>query len=122
MNQRGKVQPIGGVNYKIEGFYQVCESRDLTGEQGVVIPEQNKENLMLKDKIVDSVESGEFNVYTITEIDEAIELFFDRPAEEVHEAVIEALDEMAENLKEMKPGAQKKEDEDIEEDKEEPRH
>ncbi len=48
--------------------------------------------------------------------------FFDRPAEEVHEAVIEALDEMAENLKEMKPGAQKKEDEDIEEDKEEPRH
>ena len=122
MNQRGKVQPIGGVNHKIEGFYQVCESRDLTGEQGVVIPEQNKENLMLKDKIVDSVESGEFNVYTITEIDEAIELFFDRPAEEVHEAVIEALDEMAENLKEMKPGAQKKEDEDIEEDKEEPRH
>ena len=122
MNQRGKVQPIGGVNHKIEGFYQVCESRDLTGEQGVVIPEQNKENLMLKDKIVDSVESGEFNVYTITEIDEAIELFFDRPAEEVHEAVIEALDEMAENLKEMKPGAQKKEDEDVEEDKEEPRH
>ncbi len=122
MNQRGKVQPIGGVNHKIEGFYQVCKSRDLTGEQGVVIPEQNKENLMLKDEIVDRVESGEFNVYTITEIDEAIELFFDRPAKDVHEAVKESLDEMAENLKEMKMDSKSEDEQENGEDQEEPRH
>ncbi|MGM0414352.1 MAG: Lon protease family protein [Bacillota bacterium] len=122
MNQRGIVQPIGGVNHKIEGFYQVCKSRDLTGEQGVVIPEQNKENLMLKDEIVDSVESGEFNVYTITDVDEAIELFFDKPAEEVHAKVKETLEEMAENIKEMKAGDKKETEETEESNNEEPRH
>lgn len=104
MNQHGKVQPIGGVNYKIEGFYQVCENKELTGKQGVVIPEQNKENLMLKNEVVEAVKNDQFAVYTISDIDEAIELFFDKPAEEVHEKVSEALAEMAENIKEMKGG------------------
>lgn len=117
MNQHGKVQPIGGVNYKVEGFFQVCENRGLDGSHGVVIPQQNVENLMLKDEIVQAVEDNKFNVYPITEIDEAIELFFDRSAEEVHELVTDNLKSMAEKARELK-GKQLKSDTKIEEDKE----
>jgi len=102
MNQKGKVQPIGGVNCKIEGFHHVCKERGFTGEQGVVIPEQNRENLMLKEDVMESVEEDDFHVYTIEEIDEAIELFFDRPAGEVHEKMEESLAELAEKAKEMR--------------------
>ena len=104
LNQHGKVQPVGGTNEKIEGFYQVCKNRGLDGSQGVIIPRQNVENLMLKDEIVEAVEAEKFNVYTITEIDEAIELFFDRPASEVHDLVSTSLEQMAERAREIKEG------------------
>lgn len=74
VNQKGEVQPIGGVNQKIEGFFEVCKARDLTGEQGVLIPSQNIDDLMLRKEIVDAVQKGLFHIYPIKTIDEGIEL------------------------------------------------
>ena len=74
VNQHGEIQPIGGVNLKIEGFFDVCEARGLTGTQGVIIPDQNVQDLMLRHDVVEAVEKGRFHVYAITTIDEGIEL------------------------------------------------
>jgi len=73
-NQHGDIQAIGGVNEKIEGFFDICQSRGLNGEQGVLIPASNAKHLMLREDIVEAVSRGEFAVYTATHIDEAIEL------------------------------------------------
>ena len=74
VNQHGKVQPIGGVNYKIEGFYAVCKAKGLTGEQGVIIPSLNERNLMLSDEVVAAVASGRFHVWSVAHIDQGIEI------------------------------------------------
>ncbi|MEO0083355.1 MAG: ATP-binding protein [candidate division WOR-3 bacterium] len=74
VNQKGEVQPIGGVNQKIEGFYAVCKAKGLTGTQGVIIPEANVEDLMLKQEVVEAVKQGKFHIYAIKTIDEGIEL------------------------------------------------
>lgn len=74
MNQLGEVQPIGGVNVKIEGFFDVCEAKGLTGEQGVIIPKRNVRNLMLKENVVNAVRDGKFNIYPIEYIDEGLEI------------------------------------------------
>lgn len=74
VNQHGQVQAIGGVNEKIEGFFDLCNVRGLSGEQGVIIPRSNIRNLMLKQEVVDAVRIGKFNVYAIDTIDEGIEL------------------------------------------------
>ena len=74
LNQKGEIQPIGGVNEKIEGFYDVCKAKGLTGAQGVIIPHQNVQNLMLKQEVVDSVSKGKFHIYSIKTIDEGIEI------------------------------------------------
>jgi ATP-dependent Lon protease len=74
VNQKGEVQPIGGVNQKIEGFYIVCKAKGLTGTQGVIIPESNIEDLMLKQEVVDAVKQGQFHIYSVKTIDEGIEL------------------------------------------------
>ena len=74
VNQKGEIQPIGGVSDKIEGFYEVCKMQGLTGEQGVIIPYQNVKNLMLKQEIVDAVEKGMFHIYPVSTIDEGIEI------------------------------------------------
>lgn len=74
VNQHGKVQPIGGVNEKIEGFFDVCNQRGLTGEQGVIIPRANEKNLLLRQDVVDAVEAGKFNIYSVETIDEGMEL------------------------------------------------
>ena len=101
MNQKGKVQPIGGVNYKIEGYYKTCNIKGITGDQGVVIPVQNKDNLMLKEEVIDAVKEDEFHIYAVEDIEEAIELMFDRPANEVHNKVEEELSKMAERAKDF---------------------
>ncbi|MEJ2761779.1 MAG: ATP-binding protein [Gammaproteobacteria bacterium] len=80
VNQHGKVQPIGGVNEKIEGFYDVCRHRGLTGEQGVIIPRINVKNLMLRRDVVESAEKGEFHIYPVETIDEALEMLLNTPA------------------------------------------
>ena len=80
MNQFGQVQAVGGLNYKIEGFFEICQSRGLTGTQGVIIPASNVNNLMLANEIVDAVRAGQFHIYAINTVDEAIELLLGMPA------------------------------------------
>jgi len=80
VNQRGEIQPIGGAQHKIEGFFQVCKARGLTGEQGVVIPHQNVKNLMLRAEVVQACAEGKFHIWTIRTIDEGIELLTGVPA------------------------------------------
>ncbi|MFI5322883.1 MAG: AAA family ATPase [Thermodesulfobacteriota bacterium] len=80
VNQKGQIQPIGGVNEKAEGFYEVCKAKGLTGEQGVVIPYQNVRNLMLKKNVVEAVKSGKFHIYPVETIDQAIEIMTGKEA------------------------------------------
>jgi lon-related putative ATP-dependent protease len=74
VNQKGEVQAIGGVNEKIEGFYAVCKAKGLTGEQGVMIPQSNVQNLMLKEEVVEAVRDGRFHVWAVETVDEGIEI------------------------------------------------
>lgn len=80
VNQKGEVQPIGGVNQKIEGFFDVCRVKGLTGEQGVLIPHQNVKNLMLRDDVVQAAEAGTFHIWSVHRIDEGIEILTGVPA------------------------------------------
>ncbi|OHU85732.1 MULTISPECIES: Lon protease family protein [Pseudoalteromonas] len=80
INQHGEVQAIGGVNEKIEGFFKLCKMRGLTGEQGVIIPNSNRVNLVLDDEIVAAVAAGRFNIYAVESVDEALTLLMDKPA------------------------------------------
>lgn len=80
VSQRGEVQPIGGVNWKIEGFYKVCKSRGLDGSHGVIIPKANVQDLMLKKEVVQAVKEGKFHVWAVGHVDEAIELMTGMPA------------------------------------------
>ncbi|MCK5247559.1 ATP-dependent protease, partial [Candidatus Bipolaricaulota bacterium] len=80
VNQNGEVQPIGGVNHKIEGFFRVCKAKGLTGDQGVLIPASNIENLMLHREVVEAVQAGKFHIYPVTTIEEGIELLTGMPA------------------------------------------
>jgi predicted ATP-dependent protease len=80
INQAGEVQAIGGVNDKIEGFFDVCSQRGLTGDQGVLIPAANVQHLMLRRSVVDAVLAGQFQVYPIRHVDEGIALLTGRPA------------------------------------------
>jgi lon-related putative ATP-dependent protease len=82
VNQLGKVQPIGGVNYKIEGFYAVCKAKGLTGEQGVLIPATNVRHLMLKEEVVEAVRAGRFHIWSVATIDQGIEILTGVPAGE----------------------------------------
>ncbi|MFH1032623.1 MAG: AAA family ATPase [Chloroflexota bacterium] len=110
VNQKGEVQPIGGVNQKIEGFFQVCQAKGLTGDQGVLIPETNIRNLMLREDVVEAVRKGQFHIYSARSIDEGIEILTGIPAGErkkdgtypegtVNYLVNKNLKEMAERLK-----------------------
>jgi lon-related putative ATP-dependent protease len=80
VNQRGEVQPIGGVNEKIEGYFEVCKARGLNGDQGVLIPQNNARNLMLKSEVIDAVKAGRFHIYPVKTIEEGIEILTGVPA------------------------------------------
>jgi len=82
VNQHGAVQPIGGVNEKIEGFLDVCAARGLTGRQGVIVPAANRKNLMLRLDVVEAAAADRFHVHAVETVDQAIELLTDRPAGE----------------------------------------
>lgn len=108
VNQRGEIQPIGGVNEKIEGFYKVCKLKGLNGKQGVMIPHQNVKNLMLNDEVIKAIEEGQFHIYAVKSIDEGIELLTGVPAGElnakgkypkktIHYLVNKRLEELAED-------------------------
>jgi lon-related putative ATP-dependent protease len=80
VNQQGDVQPIGGVNQKIEGFYDVCKLRGLTGSQGVLIPSENVDDLMLREEVVKAVADGKFHLYPVQNVSQGIEILTGEPA------------------------------------------
>lgn len=82
VNQKGEIQAIGGVTHKIEGFFDLCKKRGLTGKQGVLIPQSNVKDLVLNDEVVDAVKNGLFHIYPITHINQGIELLMQYPAGE----------------------------------------
>ncbi|TAN68339.1 MAG: ATP-binding protein [Methylobacter sp.] len=85
VNQLGNVQPIGGVNEKIEGFFDICAKKGLTGTQGVIIPATNIKHLMLRWDVVHAAQSGQFNIYAVTSVDDALELLTGMEAGTVNE-------------------------------------
>ena len=115
VNQLGQVQPIGGVNEKIEGFYDICEKRGLTGDQGVLIPKANIKHLMLRQDVIDSVKDGKFHIYPVEHIDEGIKILTGIDAGKLKEdgtypegtinaMVKETLEKMAKRLTEFGKG------------------
>jgi lon-related putative ATP-dependent protease len=107
VNQHGHVQAIGGVNEKIEGFYDICNSRGLTGDQGVLIPAANIKHLMLREDVVNAVADGKFHIYPIETIEQGIEVLTGLPAGEmddegafpegsINHLIVQRLEEMAE--------------------------
>ncbi|MCK9265565.1 AAA family ATPase [bacterium] len=82
VNQKGEIQPVGGINEKIEGFYYTCKSKKLTGEQGVIIPHQNLKHLMLKNEIIEAVKKGDFHIWAVSNVDMGIEILTGKPAGE----------------------------------------
>ncbi len=80
VNQKGDIQPIGGVNQKVEGFYRVCKAKGLTGNQGVIIPERNVKDLVLRDEVVQAVKRRQFHIYPVSKIAEGIEILTGRLA------------------------------------------
>ncbi len=124
VSQRGEAQPIGGVNWKIEGFYKVCKSRGLDGTQGVVIPKTNVKDLMLKKEVVEACKAGKFHVWAVGAVDEALELLTGLPAgklqadgtfeaDSVNARVDDTLRRLMETARELmqeeKPGGKKEE-------------
>lgn len=114
VNQKGEVQAIGGVNEKLEGFFEVCKAKGLNGDQGALIPASNVQNLMLKEEILEAAKAGKFRIYPVRTIDEGIEVLTGVPAgsrredgtyEEgtVNYLVDRRLREMAETLKGFQP-------------------
>lgn len=115
VNQQGEVQPIGGVNAKIDGYYGVCKVKGLTGNQGVMIPAPNIKNLMIRDEIIEAVNSGQFHIWAVRSIDEGIEVLTGRQAGKrvngnyevgtINYLVERRLHEFAETLKEYETAA-----------------
>jgi lon-related putative ATP-dependent protease len=115
VNQKGEVQAIGGVNEKIEGYFEVCKAKGLNGKQAVLIPESNVTNLMLKEEVVQAVKQGKFHIYPVRTIDQGIEMLTGMKAgvrgkdgafEEgtIYQRVDKRLVAMAEKLKEIQEG------------------
>lgn len=112
VNQKGEIQPIGGVNEKIEGFYYVCKAMGLTGRQGVIIPAQNVRNLMLQEEVVEAVRAGQFHIWAVRTVEEGIEILTGLPAgtpddqgrypeDSIHGRVDRRLREMAERMRQF---------------------
>jgi predicted ATP-dependent protease len=127
VNQNGEVQAIGGVNDKIEGFYEVCKARGLKGDNGVMIPKSNVQNLMLKDEVVEAVAKGSFHIYPISTIDEGIEVLTgvkagkrladgSFEADSINDRVDKQLRGMAKKLQEFSAAREKKKGSESEED------
>ena len=115
VNQRGMIQPIGGVNFKIEGFFAVCKSQGLTGHQGVLIPKANERHLMLNDEVVEAVAAGQFHIWSAETIEQGIEILTGIPAGQrdkhgafppktIFHLVDKRLSEMAERMRDQEGG------------------
>lgn len=92
ISQKGEIQPIGGINEKIEGFFDVCKAKGLTGDQGVMMPIQNIKNLLLKDEVVEAIEDGLFNIYAISNVEEGLEILTGKNIYEIDKLVNENLE------------------------------
>lgn len=104
VNQKGEVQAVGGINEKIEGFFDICRLKGLTGDQGVLIPERNLKQLMLKDEVVEAVREGKFHIWAVNSIEEGIETLTGAPAGLTPEGTFEdgsVFAEVDERLKEI---------------------
>lgn len=112
VSQKGEIQPIGGVNEKIEGFFDVCKIKGFTGKQGVMIPIQNVRNLILKDEVIEAVKEGIFNIYAISNIDEGLEILTGKSKEEIDLSVNGVLDKYRKLDKEDDEEKDKKEKKD----------
>jgi len=106
VNQKGEVQPIGGVNRKIEGFYDTCKIKGLNGKQGVIIPKSNVKNLMLKKEVVEAVKDGKFHIYAVSKIEEGLEILTGLSVEEIDKKVNDELYKLAIEFKKF--GEEKK--------------
>ncbi len=99
VDQFGRVQAVGGLNEKIEGFYNVCKHQGFTGNQGVILPTSNLKHLALKDELVESIKSGQFNIWSVSNVDEAIPLIMNKPfRDENEENVLSKIAERIENF------------------------
>src|SRR5699024_3636334 len=112
VNQHGDVQPIGGVNEKIEGFFDICKAKGLTGQQGVLIPKANEKNLMLRSDVVEAVGEGQFHIHSVESIDEGMEMLTGKemgkagedgsyPEGTINYHITRSLNQMAQNRKEF---------------------
>ena len=121
VNQHGQVQAIGGVNEKIEGYFDICQARSLTGDQGVLIPASNVKHLMLRQDVIEAVRAGKFQIYPISTIDEGIEVLTglpagepddsgNYPAESLNAKVQQRLAELAKKREEFDQSKKKNED------------
>lgn len=95
VNQHGDVQAIGGVNEKIEGFFDICDVRGLTGEQGVLIPAANVKHLMLRRRVIDAVAAGKFRIFAVNHIDEGLSILTGLAAETLNRRIRDALEKLA---------------------------
>ena len=122
VSQKGEIQPIGGVTRKIEGFFDICSYKGLNGKQGVMIPEKNVKNLMLRRDVVEAVEKGKFHIYPVSTIEEGIEILTGMEAGTIQEdgtytedtlfrKVDDKLKEMAEMEREFGKGKEEEESE-----------
>jgi lon-related putative ATP-dependent protease len=122
VNQHGEIQPIGGVNQKIEGFFKVCREKGLTGKQGVMIPRRNLGDLMLDREVLEAVEQEKFHIWAVDHIDQGIELLTGVPAGErddegsypedtINYLVDNRLEELSKGIKEFESGSEEEEEE-----------
>jgi predicted ATP-dependent protease len=102
INQKGDIQVIGGINEKITGFFEVCQDRGLTGTQGVVLPVQNVGDLMLREDIIEAVQKGQFTLWPIANLDEAVEMMMNMPVDAVYTKVQHNLTVLHEASKQIK--------------------
>jgi lon-related putative ATP-dependent protease len=108
VSQHGDIQAVGAVNEKVEGFFDLCRARGLSGTQGVLIPDANVKNLMLREDVVAAVEQRKFAVYAVRTVDEGIELLTGVPAGEIHARVESRLAEFADKARAFATAAVKK--------------
>ncbi len=101
VNQLGQMQPVGGISEKIEGFYATCKISGLTGEQGVIIPKSNIQNLILSREVQNAVDAGTFHIYVVESIDEGLNILTGMKAEQVMRRIGKRLREMAQQVKEF---------------------
>ena len=108
IDQFGNIQPVGGIKEKIEGFYRVCKLTNFTGEQGVIVPAKNFDNILLDDDVLEDIKNGKFHIYTVETIDDVIEILTGYKPEKFHKEVAKGLKKLYQLSKEKEKKIKKK--------------